>query len=57
MAIYTSMPDKAKEAMVIINENYDLFKEEFVSFFEDLKNYVANNNNLHQYMPKCNPKG
>ncbi len=56
MAIYTSMPDKAKEAMVIINENYDLFKEEFEAFFPDIKNYVGNNNNLHQHMPNRNPK-
>lgn len=40
MAIYTSMPDKVSEAMIIINRDYDLFYEEFKEFFIDLKEHI-----------------
>lgn len=40
MAIYTSMPNKAKQAMNIINEDYQLFNEEFKLFFSDLQTFV-----------------
>ena len=37
MAIYTSMPNKAEEAMQIIERDYDLFENEFKDFFIDLQ--------------------
>ena len=44
MAIYTSMPNKTKQAMNIINENYEDFKNEFQLFFSDIREYMKNNN-------------
>jgi acyl carrier protein phosphodiesterase len=41
MAIYTSMPDKAREAMTIIRFYYSDFEEEFKVFFEDLRGFVG----------------
>jgi len=41
MAIYTSMPDNAEQAMPIINNFYDLFKKEFESFFSEVQIYVS----------------
>jgi acyl carrier protein phosphodiesterase len=43
MAIYTSMPDKVKEAMNIIQFHYDEFEKEFRSFFEDVREFVKKN--------------
>ncbi|MCD4793491.1 MAG: ACP phosphodiesterase [Bacteroidales bacterium] len=40
MAIYTSMPNKAKQAMQIIKENYKDFKNEFQLFFSDIQTFV-----------------
>ncbi|NPA44301.1 MAG: DUF479 domain-containing protein [Chlorobi bacterium] len=40
MAIYTSMPNYSKEAMKIINKNYNLFEDEFTNFFKDLQEHV-----------------
>lgn len=44
MAIYTSMPNKAKQAMQIIREDYELFKDEFQLFFSDIREHMKNNN-------------
>ncbi|MCF6366953.1 MAG: ACP phosphodiesterase [Bacteroidales bacterium] len=57
MAIYTSMPDNTKQAMPIIYNYYDSFGKEFKSFFQDIQNYVTENNALNQHMPNSNPKG
>jgi len=43
MAIYTSMPDRSKQAMVIIRNDYYLFYEEFRTFFSDIRLHVKNN--------------
>ena len=43
MAIFTSMPNKAEEAMQIIERDYDLFGNEFKEFFIDLQLDVKNN--------------
>lgn len=40
MAIYTSMPDNAKEAMHIIEKEYNELRKEFKLFFEDLRSFV-----------------
>jgi len=40
MAIYTSMPDKAKDAMLLIEKDYDALGNEFESFFIDLREFV-----------------
>ncbi len=40
MAFYTSMPNKVKEAMQIINRHYDEFEEEFRLFFKDVQAHV-----------------
>ncbi len=40
MAIYTSMPDKVREAMSIVIFYYSDFEEEFKVFFEDLRGFV-----------------
>ena len=45
MAIYTSMPNKAKQAMKIIREDYELFNDEFQRFFSDLQLFVKENLN------------
>jgi acyl carrier protein phosphodiesterase len=45
MAIYTSMPDRADEALEIIKKNYSEFEDEFFVFFKDLQGHV--NNILH----------
>jgi len=41
MAVYTSMPNKVSEAMIIIKKDYNLFYEEFKAFFIDIKNHLA----------------
>jgi acyl carrier protein phosphodiesterase len=41
MAVYTSMPDKTKTAMEIINKDYELFNSEFNQFFTDIRNYIG----------------
>lgn len=40
MAIYTSMPDKAEDAMLIIKHDYRLFEDEFKRFFKELRQYA-----------------
>lgn len=55
MVIYTSMPNNVKAAMKIIDENYDLFEEEFTIFFKDLQKHA--NDFLNQNMPNSNPEG
>ncbi len=56
MSVFTSMPNKVKQAMKIITENYDLFYEDFKRFFPELsdfsKNFLSNKS-----MPQSNPKG
>ncbi len=54
MAIYTSMPNNVKEAMKIINEDYDLFEDEFTIFFKDLQKHAKIF--LNEYVPNGNPK-
>ncbi len=46
MAIYTSMPNKAKEAMKIIREDYELFNDEFLLFFKDIREHLKE---INQY--------
>ncbi len=41
MGIYTPLPEKSKEGMNIIKENYEEFKTEFKLFFVDIKTYVT----------------
>lgn len=40
MGIYTPLPEKSKEGMRIINENYEEFNSEFKQFFVEIQNYV-----------------
>ncbi len=54
MSIYTSMPDKVKKAMAVIEKDYDLFLAEFNSFFPELKSF--SDEILKQGMPQSNPK-
>ena len=55
MAIYTSMPDKVKDAMQIINQNYNLFYGEFETFFPEIISFTRKKL-LNQSMPQSNPK-
>ncbi len=55
MAIYTSMPDKVKDAMLIINQNYNSFYREFETFFPEIIEYTRKIR-LNQSMPQSNPK-
>jgi len=55
MAIYTSMPDNVKKAMTIIEDNYELFLNEFNNFFPELQYFSKKW--LHQSMPQSNPEG
>lgn len=40
MGIHTSLPEKSKEGMKIIKENYDEFQSDFDTFFSDILAYV-----------------
>lgn len=40
MGIYTSMPNKAKQAMKIVREDYELFNDEFQLFFRDIRKHL-----------------
>ena len=55
MAIYTSMPDKVKDAMQIINKNYNLFYEEFETFFPEIISFTRKKLS-NQSMPQSNPE-
>lgn len=55
MAIYTSMPNKVKEAMLIIEKDYNLFLLEFKSFFPEIIDF-SHRKLLNQSMPQGNPK-
>jgi len=37
----TSLPEETNFAMKILHKNYDMYKEEFYSFFKDIVNYVS----------------
>ncbi len=55
MSIFTSMPNKVKKAMKIINKDYELFNSEFTLFFPELINF-SENFLSNQGMPQSNPK-
>ncbi len=55
MAVYTSMPNKVKEVMRIINENYEDFLSDFTTFFPEIIDYTKIEL-LNQSMPQSNPK-
>jgi len=40
MGVFTSLPIKSKQAMLIINKHYDSFYTNFILFFEELQDYV-----------------
>lgn len=46
MAKYTSLPDYSEFAINILNENYDILKENFFSFFSDIKYYIKTVHNI-----------
>ncbi len=54
MAVYTSMPNKVKEVMKIINENYEYFHSDFTTFFSEIIDYTKKEL-LNQSMPQSNP--
>jgi hypothetical protein len=40
MAKYTSLPAESDFAIQVLNDNYDYFNQNFLTFFKELKNMV-----------------